>query len=52
MQLGLERSRNLGFRPPNVERCEFFQRLVGGDDDQPTRIPYWRRPMRIVGAVV
>jgi hypothetical protein len=33
----------------NVERFQFFERLVGGDDGAPPRIPYWRMPMRVVG---
>jgi len=39
----------LNFRAPNVEQCPFYVRLTGGDDDEPPRIPFWRRPMRIVG---
>jgi len=40
----------LYFRAPNVERCQFFERLVGGDDDAPVSLgAFWRRPMRIVG---
>jgi hypothetical protein len=26
------------FRVPNVERCPFYVRLVGGDDDAPTSL--------------
>ena len=38
------------FRAPNVERCQFFERLVGADDDAPATLgAFWRRPMRIVG---
>jgi hypothetical protein len=40
----------LHFRAPNVERCPFYVRLVGGDDDAPVTLgAFWRRPMRIVG---
>jgi len=39
----------LHFRAPNIERFQFFERLVGGDDGAPPRIPYWRMPMRVVG---
>jgi hypothetical protein len=40
----------LNFLAPNVNRCPFYLRLTGGDDDAPVSLgAFWRRPMRIVG---
>jgi hypothetical protein len=48
---------NLHRDAPNVQRCPFYMRLVGGDDDAPVSLSatlgaFWRRRMVIVGTAV